>query len=279
MDISCKNSSLECLEWFEFKAEVDLDLTFNSGQIFNFIKIENEYCGFVGDNLFILRQKQRFFEYKKTSTTIKEAISDFFNLKIKLPEVCHDNFGLKPITNDFYSTLFSFICSQNNNIKRIKKMVCFLFSFGDFVVYKSFKIYKLPSFLKNEEMEPENFCESLKKNGFGYRSKYILNAIQDLKTNANLNPISLHNGGYTFAKKELLKIKGIGQKVADCICLMGLKFFHVVPIDTHILKYSRRFFKESSKIINYEKIQNKWIELYGEFAGIVQLHVFYNSIK
>ncbi len=74
-----------------------------------------------------------------------------------------------------------------------------------------------------------------------------------------------------------MEIKGIGRKVADCICLISLRQFHVVPIDTHILKYSSSLFNLNLKSLNaktYDMIQKMWVERYGEYAGIAQLYVF-----
>lgn len=260
-------------EWILVEKEVDLEETLFSGQIFNFIKVEDEFCGFVGENLLIFRQNEKFFEFLKISENTKNTVWSFFNLDIEQTKCAHFIPGLRLITNCFVATTFSFICSQNNTVKRITKMVQFLHSKGDFVTYKNTKIYK---FMDITRIEPNNYCafeKELTENGFGYRSKYIIDCIRCFNNNSVYELENIGTMDYLKAREELLKIKGIGKKVADCICLMSLKHFHVVPIDTHVMKYSQLTFcvKKTSK---YENIQKLWIEKYGEYAGIVQLHIF-----
>ena len=39
--------------------------------------------------------------------------------------------------------------------------------------------------------------------------------------------------GYREAHEALLALQGVGPKVADCVCLMGLGWGEAVPVDTH----------------------------------------------
>ncbi len=41
---------------------------------------------------------------------------------------------------------------------------------------------------------------------------------------------------YPKARKELMKLCGVGGKVADCICLFALHHLEAFPVDTHIKK-------------------------------------------
>ena len=95
----------------------------------------------------------------------------------------------------------------------------------------------------------------LRQLGFGYRAKYLhQTALMISKDYENgwldslrnpENPIigvkafdageMLPGGrdGYRRAHGELLALQGVGPKVADCICLMGLGWGEAVPVDTH----------------------------------------------
>ena len=106
-----------------------------------------------------------------------------------------------------------------------------------------------PAALSGEGVESH-----LRQLGFGYRAKYISQTAamisrEDQSWLDNLrNPESpimgskvapagemLSGGrqGYRAAHEKLLALQGVGPKVADCVCLMGLGWGEAVPVDTH----------------------------------------------
>ncbi|KAM0678453.1 8-oxoguanine glycosylase ogg1 [Binucleata daphniae] len=165
--------------------------------------------------------------------------------------------GLRLLQVDHIECIFSFICSQNNHIKRISKMVLHLKKVSNNFVNL-------------------NFCETdLKNNKFGYRTKYILDAANKImKHNVEVN------NDYDTTRRFLLSIKGIGRKVCDCILLMGFGYYDTVPVDVHIFRISNEMFELQKKLtnINYTKIQNKYKEVYGKYCGIAQLYLFKYSL-
>ena len=106
-----------------------------------------------------------------------------------------------------------------------------------------------PAALTNPEVEAH-----LRQLGFGYRAKYLYQTAvmvaqkQEGWLDTLRNPESpilgrepanageMHPGGregYRRAHEELLALQGVGPKVADCVCLMGLGWGEAVPVDTH----------------------------------------------
>jgi N-glycosylase/DNA lyase len=214
--------------------------------------------------------------------------------------------GLRLVNNAIYPTIFSFICSQNNNIKRITKMVQILYSKGDFACnYKDKDFYFFPNLDRLCDIE-----EELKNHKFGYRSSYITKTAKklmemkdsewkrlnnlvfelelDQDEDENITNVLAKDLKINFIEKPLipdreltrnmlLSLSGIGPKVADCILLIGFGFLDVVPIDTHIFKYALKTFDLNTKNLNkttYKLIQDEFILRYGEYAGIVQLFIF-----
>ncbi|ORD98643.1 OGG1 [Hepatospora eriocheir] len=168
------------------------------------------------------------------------------------------------ITNDLYSAIFSFICSQNNNIQRITKLVSFIYSLGEPIKYKNIIFNKFPKLDKLFDFD------LLKDKKFGYRARYVVDAAKFL----NETPVDNNN------ISDLLRIKGVGRKVFDCICLTSLRKFHLVPIDIHVFKWSKVFFKLSFNSLtqkNYQQIQREWSNKFGRYAGIIQLFIFKES--
>ena len=69
-------------------------------------------------------------------------------------------------------------------------------------------------------------------------------------------------------KRHLLEVKGIGNKVADCICLFGLYHLDAFPIDTHVRNILNREY--NSKLPNW--IGNK-------YSGLFQQYLFFYEIN
>ncbi len=95
----------------------------------------------------------------------------------------------------------------------------------------------------------------LRQLGFGYRAKYLhrtavmvskeydqgwLDSLRNpespvlgTKLSSAGEMLPGGRGGYRTAHEELLSLQGVGPKVADCVCLMGLGWGEAVPVDTH----------------------------------------------
>lgn len=105
-----------------------------------------------------------------------------------------------------------------------------------------------------------NVESHLRQLGFGYRARYLYETAVMISRDRDFgwldslrNPESpvvgckpsyagamLPGGreGYRIAHAELLNLQGVGPKVADCVCLMGLGWGEAVPVDTHGTRYS-----------------------------------------
>ena len=264
-------------QWIEISLgsgmKIDLEETLHSGQVFHFNKTnDNEYCGFVGEDLLILKQKNSTVLCKIVNEHTEQAVRNFFNLDILVDSQLCSVDGLRFLTNDLYSTIFSFICSQNNNVKRIEGMVHCLYEKGPYINYKNISVHKFPQL---DELVDDMHWRA---HGFGYRADYISQAAKYIREHqSSFTKEHLQKIGYGNAKNKLCEIKGIGRKVADCICLISLEYFDVVPIDRHIFNYSQSAFGvKINKLTKttYNDIQRMWKERFGIHAGVAQLHIF-----
>lgn len=103
--------------------------------------------------------------------------------------------------------------------------------------------------------------------GFGYRAEYL----SGIYTLAKDNPEwmdRLRTMTYDEAMEALLAIKGIGKKVANCICLFGLHHIDAFPIDTHVKQILAAHYPDGFDFERYKGV-----------AGIVQQYMFYNKIS
>ena len=73
---------------------------------------------------------------------------------------------------------------------------------------------------------------------------------------------------YKNAKQELLKLYGVGEKVADCICLFALHKLEAFPVDTHIRQALDKHYRRGFPMRRYKGYQ-----------GVLQQYIFYYELK
>ena len=72
---------------------------------------------------------------------------------------------------------------------------------------------------------------------------------------------------YRRARKELMKLSGVGEKVADCICLFALHHMDAFPIDTHIRQVLDEHYRRGFPNRRYHGMR-----------GIMQQYIFYYEL-
>lgn len=176
--------------------------------------------------------------------------------------------GIRILNQDKVEMVFSFIVSQNNNIPRIKGILEKLcLALGEKKTFLDTEYYTFPTVEKMAKMNVE-FYKSI---GLGYRAEYIYNLAvsdtfsKDFQSFNNLSTKELID--------NLLKIKGVGRKVADCISLFGFHREDCFPVDTWIEKVYREDFK--GELTDRNKITEFFISRYGKNSGYIQQYLFY----
>ncbi|GAA6064072.1 hypothetical protein JCM10212_001478, partial [Sporobolomyces blumeae] len=184
--------------------------------------------------------------------------------------------GIRVLNQPEWETVVSFICSANNNIPRITLMVNRLCAhLGTPLPHPSHfdpsSVHYSPSTIPMSTCPsspsarapqndlslysfppPESLVDSttesvLRQLGFGYRANFVPSSaalVLETASNLSLSPDeylrSLRKGTFEGtiddARAELLKLKGVGRKVADCILLFGLGWSETVPVDTHVFQ-------------------------------------------
>jgi N-glycosylase/DNA lyase len=171
--------------------------------------------------------------------------------------------GIRILKQDFFEIMISFIISQNKNIPGIKSCVEALSErYGSRIegAYGREKIYYA---FPTPKQLAQATKEELRELKVGYRDEYILQAARAVADGV-LKVEELKSLCYTDAFQALKQIHGIGDKVANCICLYGLHHIGVFPIDVWI------------KRILDEVYHNEFdLRLYEGHAGIIQQYMFY----
>lgn len=88
------------------------------------------------------------------------------------------------------------------------------------------------SFPSPKQLSHPSVAPKLRELGFGYRAEYVQRTAEMLCSEHD-DPeaylMSLREKTESEAREELLKLCGVGPKVADCVLLMSLDKRNVVP--------------------------------------------------
>lgn len=164
--------------------------------------------------------------------------------------------GIRIFRQDPWETLISFIISANNNIPRIKKIIdslCRLL--GE--ERNGFYSFPTPESIKSAGIE------GLAPIKAGFRAKYIYDAACKI-ANGEISLEYIQNCGYAQALDELKKIKGVGDKVANCVLLFGFGYYEAFPIDVWVKRVIAKYYGDGFDPTAL-----------GKYAGIAQQYLFY----
>jgi len=278
----------------------NIDYTLESGQTFRWRKVGSSWYGVIGSTAVKVTQNKGMLEVYSEETVAEEVILRYFGLEDDIDTIYKsigkDRFiatllakykGLRIVWQEPWETIFSFITATNINIKRVAKTLNKLCSkIGTPKTLDGVTLYTFPSPQAILEFREEG----LRGVGFGYRAPWLLEAAKVLATRQDLI-INLVEESYEDARTLLLQsgIKGIGEKVADCILLFGFHKLEAFPIDRWVKQsivnnYAHLFDAdlitnlEAKRSLNrvsyYNKIRRRMIEYFGRYAGYAQQYLF-----
>ena len=250
---------------------LQLDMTLDCGQAFRWSSNDGViWRGFAfGKNLELYMKDKSTLVLLNTSTEEYENIwKKYFDLERDYTEIIEKvssndilksasqyGSGIRILNQEPWETLCSFIISQNNNIPRIKGIIDRLCeNFGE----KNGDYFTFPTAEKIATLSLDDL--SILRSGF--RAKYILDAAQKVAS-CEVNLEALKTMPLDDARNELMKIKGVGPKVADCTLLFSLEHIEAFPQDVWIKRAMEKLFDGNLP------------ECALPFAGIVQEYIFY----
>lgn len=254
-------------------ADLDLAQTLDCGQSFRWTEnSDGSFSGVAyGKSVRVLLEKETLFIYNACSDDSKIWF-DYFDLgldygKIReqiskihpvLKEAAKYAPGIRILRQEPYEALCTFIISQNNNIKRIKGIVQRLCeNFGEEIEEN---VFAFPSAEKMAGLSPEDLAP-LKA---GFRNRYLIDAAQKV-AGGEVQLEKCQTIDYEEARKELMKITGVGVKVADCTLLFGMHRIEAFPVDVWMKRAMDKLFPDMTP------------NDFGKYAGIAQQYIFHYS--
>lgn len=256
-------------------SDFDLPRTLDCGQAFRWEEKENGVWHGVAFGKYLSLEKMTdgtIILYNTTEEDFNNIWCDYFDLNRDYGEIItaissnkilktasEYGSGIRVLNQEPWETLCSFIISQNNNIKRIKGIISRLCeNFGEEIN----GYYTFPTPEKTASLSLEDLAVLRS----GFRAKYILDAAQKVANN-EINLSILKDLNVNDARNELMKIKGVGPKVADCALLFSHKHIEAFPKDVWIKRAMEQLFGGN---LPEEALP---------FAGIVQQYIFFYARK
>lgn len=267
--------------------DFNIQQTLECGQCFHFEKIqEMEYGVVYKEHLLHIKQEDhRLICYGVTAEEWKKIWCSYFDLnrdyhKIKeyllekdnrLKEAIEANDGIRILNQDFTETLMSFIISQNKQIPHIKAIVKNVSEkygrkLGNIGNVEFYSFPDQQQLLKISEDE-FRICKA------GFRAPYLCDAAQKMVNDEELSIERFADYNYDEAKTQLMKIKGIGEKVANCILLFSLNYRNAFPIDVWIKRIMEKMYFD--KETDVKTITKYAEEKFGVYGGYAQQYLFF----
>jgi N-glycosylase/DNA lyase len=251
-------------------------LTLTGGQAFRWQKLnDTHYFGVAGNRAAEIKCEQNgirlgcdspefwdnYFDAETNYDEIIKCLSEDETLR----KACEFARGLRLLKQEPFETLISFIISQNNNIPRIKNIIERMCAgFGERITCARTRTARPCFAFPSAETLAEADLSTI---GAGYRAGYINDAARKVQS-GEINLNALHEMQTDEAKAELLKIKGVGEKVADCVLLFAYGK-HVFPKDIHIKRALGEFYPDGlpACIAGYEGIAQQYLFEYYRDKG------------
>ena len=253
--------------------DLDLEQTLDCGQSFRWEKQDDgSFSGVAFDKFVNISLDGTDMIIKNAVEDDRELWFDYFDLALDYGKIREDISGIHPVLKEAakyapgirilrqepYEALCTFIISQNNNIKRIKGIVGRLCeNFGDEI---EDGIYGFPSAERLAELTPDDLAPLRA----GFRNRYIIDSAKKVAS-GEVDLELCKTAGYETSRAELMKITGVGVKVADCTLLFGMHRVEAFPVDVWMKRAMEKLFPGMTAAE------------FGEYAGIAQQYIFHYS--
>ena len=269
----------------------NLEHIFECGQCFRWNEQEDgSYTGIIKNGIINVKKENKNIIFTgKCNGNIKDIVECYFDLNRDYQEIKQElskidkylktsieyGKGIRILNQDLWETIISFIISANNNIPRIKGIIERISQkYGNEIEWDGKKYYTFPTAEQLKNVTVEDY----RKLGVGFRdvrlyetTKIILEKkvdLEQLRKNPNTQEV----------RNELLKLSGVGPKVADCILLFSnLKRFDVFPIDVWVRRVMNDLYikEDDENKVSKKKIEDLAYEKFGDFMGLAQQYLFY----
>jgi N-glycosylase/DNA lyase len=297
---------------FPLNAPLHLEATLFCGQAFRWETLSRSpvpvYQAVICDAIVQLKQHGQMLYVSSTSEFINKQPLDVFirnylglsdlietvfpiSFQHQYPDIyagASVYFGLRLLRQSPFETLISFMCAQGIGVHLIRRQVMLLSKrFGQIITFFPITDYQFPEAQVLAEADLRILTQCTNNNSI--RAKNI-RAVAEAVASGALSLVALcaPQCSLSDARETLMRYNGIGEKIADCVCLFGLGHLNAFPIDTHVRQYLDAWFglrsaTASLTSANYERLCDEARKILGErhagLAGQILFHYWRKDIR
>ncbi len=261
--------------------DFNLDFTLSCGQVFRWNK--NDCWAGVVEGA-VIRAKQEGNKLLIDSVLDEKSIRDYFRLDDDMEriysEIDRDDLmdslirkyrGLRLVRQDPWECLVSYICSSNNTIRNITNSIRRMCECFGREIESGYYSFPTPAELAEVELCDMAQCK------MGFRAPNVLE-VAGMIADGEFDLYGIKDLSYEEGRRELVKIKGVGNKIADCVLLFAFGKLDSFPVDTHIEQIMDRFygkqFKSAKKSKKREEISGFARRYFGRYCGYAQEYLY-----
>ena len=266
--------------------DYDLGATLESGQAFRWQFVDGGWNGVVGSRWVRLRSNEFSINAEAAQPVadwrwLAEYLQIDLDLAIVIATFPDDEpmraavnacRGLRLLRQDPWECLASFILSSTKQIVQIRQIVSLLCErFGEPVSaapeYAPAFGFPTPDRLARATEVELRACK------MGFRAPYLLQSARSV-AEGKINLDRLRKLPVEIARDELLKLPGVGRKIADCVLLFGYGFQAAFPVDVWVIKALQRLYfpRRRAKAKRLRRFSETH---FGPNAGYAQQYLFH----
>jgi N-glycosylase/DNA lyase len=265
--------------------DYDLAATLDSGQVFRWQKNGDSWNGVLGKFFLRLTQKENGI-YAASSTPISDwhFLREFLQTEIDLATILKtfpDDMpmknavaacrGLRLLRQDPWECLASFILSSTKQIVQIRQIIALLCQrFGEKISVSENKIFfEFPSAAQIAAASEKELrdCKA------GFRAPNLLAAARQI-ADGKFNLERLRQLNYAEARHELMTLRGVGEKIADCVLLFAYGFDSAFPVDVWVERALQQLYFPRRRA-SEKRLRKFAATHFGPHAGYAQQYLFH----
>ena len=257
--------------------EVSLDPTLGCGQAHRWRKEGDVWTGVLGRDVVRMRQTDygaevegcsdmsRLRDYFRAEDDLAGIVADISSRDEYVASLSAHCPGLRILRQPHWECLATYLLATNANVARIGKMVesvCDLF--GDDLGARH--AFPTPSQILDGA---DRVCECR----LGFREQRFIELAQRVE-DGEIDPEAIAELDYERCVEELIGIKGVGPKVADCVALFAYGHLEAFPVDARIQKSMEELYGVTG---SYKVVSQYGREKFGRYAGYAQEFLYHRE--